>query len=132
DEELGNWTGSQPCSVGAHDLHHIGGLACDGQLPWPGESRTPPFPRIPVRTAILFHIGIGKLTQNSAREQRLDEEILFEDHLFSCCRAHMLKKGSWLGRPLFPCDWLHNRLHIRDAHHRVSVTVHPVKAKRRT
>src|SRR6266566_1275880 len=62
DEELGNRTGSKPCSARPHDLHHIGGLACNGQLPRPAEGRAPPFARFPVGATILFHLGSSELT----------------------------------------------------------------------
>src|SRR5262245_52071548 len=80
DEQLRHIAMAQPIAVVVDVRHDIGGLAVDGDIARPRQRRPPRLTRLQVRLAILVHLFVAELAQNTSGKYRFDEEILFEHH----------------------------------------------------
>src|SRR5262245_32024278 len=80
DEQLRHIAVAQPIAVAGDVRHDIGGLAVDGAISRPRQPRRPRLPRFLDRLAIVVHLFVAELAQNTSGKYRFDEEILFEHH----------------------------------------------------
>jgi hypothetical protein len=83
DEELGHCRSRQPAAVASDDVVDVGRGSVDGDLPWPHERRQPVLSGRAERPPVLVHLVVGEGALDSARQERVDEEVVLEDHLLA-------------------------------------------------
>src|SRR5215472_11859616 len=131
-EQLGYLARLQPICVGRHDRSHVGRVALNGYLPGPRQRWPSPLPRCGERPPILRHLLVGKLAQDCPWQDLLDEEVVFEDHRIPGLGTERLQSWAHIQLvPVVPALRPHDRLHVRDAFHRLTVPVGPIESERR-
>lgn len=83
EKKLGHAARLQPVRVGVDDRCYVDGIAFNGNLPRLRQRWTPSFAWLGKGPAVFRHFLIRQLPKDRARQDPLNEEIFFENHLFS-------------------------------------------------
>src|SRR2546426_7178379 len=84
----------EPIGVGTGDRDDVGGLAVQRDLPRPGERRPARLAGLAVRGPVALELLGTEAANHARRQEALDEDVLHQDDLLACRRAHGLKDPS--------------------------------------
>ena len=129
DKQFGHVARAQPVRVGLDDLDHIRRFAVDRDFARPGQRRAPALARLEIRQPIGLH-GVRDIADAATRQHPLDEDVLLQHHPFAGLRAESAKDPRRGGRPFFPGDRSHDRLHVDQSLDPLGMAPRPVKAER--
>ena len=130
DQQFGDVALAEEVGVGLDDFDDIGGLAGDGDFARPGEGGAAAFAGLAVGQAVDLHLIIGQPAQDAAGQHTLDEDVLFQHHLFASLGAEALEDAGGGFGPFVPGDGADDGLHVDEAFDALGVAAGPVEAER--